>query len=76
MTGREKAERGRKSVDWKASPESVLEAVQEQLWAFGLRVDLIDTGTDEIEWEIVRNTVVSRSGSQGVKGRTPYDGKP
>jgi len=40
----------------------VLEAVQKQLLAFGLRVDLIETGTDQIEWEIVRTTTPSPEG--------------
>lgn len=47
--------RGRtlKSVDYRAAPQEVLEAVHEQLRCFGLAIEQFHTGTDEYLWEVV-----------------------
>jgi hypothetical protein len=39
-------------ADWEESPSEVLEAVDEQLNAFGLEIVVYDTEGDDYAWEI------------------------
>ncbi len=43
---------GAQTVDFKASPDEVLEAVDQQLKAFGLHVVTYQTDSDDIVWTI------------------------
>jgi hypothetical protein len=45
---------GTEGVDYKASPDDVLSLVDDQLAAFGLEIEMFDTGGDEYAWRIIR----------------------
>ncbi len=47
---------GLSSVDWKASPEEVLERVHNQLAEHGLAIDLYDAGDDSVAWVMRKAT--------------------
>lgn len=45
-------------VDWKAGPQTVLEAIDEQLVEHGLEIVMAPADSDEYEW-VIRKRVVA-----------------
>lgn len=45
-------------ADWKASPQAVLEIVNDQLADHGLEVVMIETHSDEYAWKIFKRAEV------------------
>ena len=59
ISGEDLMELGPASVDWKANPEQVLEAVSAQLHEHGLEIEVYDAGDDSVNWLVVKASPVN-----------------